>query len=229
MKIAIMQPYFMPYFSYFKLINMVDRFIILDDVNYIKKGWINRNQILVSNNAYLFTLPIISSSQNKKINELWFSDSSNWRLDFLKTIKQSYAKSPQFKIFFPLLEQIINFSNLNVSSYVGNSLELVCRYLKIETEILGTSKIFNNQALAGQARILDICKKSDCTEYFNLPGGRGLYSQEVFSENGIELKFIENNNVVYDQFCGEPIRNLSIIDYLMFNDPAMFNFHCQIN
>ena len=229
MKVGIMQPYFMPYFNYFKLIKLVDKFIILDDVNFIKKGWINRNQIIVNNKPYLFTFPIISSSQNKKINELWFSGDPSWRVDFLKTVKHSYIKSPQFKKFYPLLENIVEFDDLNVSSYIGNSLELVCKYLRIETEILRTTSNFHNQALVGQDRIIDICNKNNCTEYFNLPGGKDLYSETIFKDNGIVLKFIENNDVEYKQFIGEPIKNLSMIDYLMFNDPVEFNTHCCIN
>jgi hypothetical protein len=219
----------MPYFSYFKLIKLVDRFIILDDVNFIKKGWINRNQILINNKAYLFTLPISSSSQNKKINELNLSTEITWKKNFLKTIKQGYAKSPQFHNFFPLLEEIISFNDLNLSSFIGNSLMSVCNYLNIETEIIRTSSVFCNQDLTGESRIMDICKKNRCTEYINLPGGRSLYHSNLFSSSNIKLHFLKENEVTYKQFQGECIKNLSMIDYLMFNSPANFNDHCNIN
>lgn len=219
----------MPYFSYFKLIKLVDRFVILDDVNFIKKGWINRNQILINNKAYLFSLPISSLSQNKKINELNLSNEITWKKNFLKTIKQGYVRSPQFHNFFPLLEEIIYFNDLNLSGYVGNSLMLVCKYLNIDTEIIRTSTVFCNQNLTGELRILDICKKNRCTEYINLPGGRSLYRPDLFRSFDMNLTFLSENDVTYEQFQGECIKNLSMIDYLMFNSPANFKDHCNIN
>lgn len=228
MKIGIMQPYFMPYFSYFKLIAMVDKFIILDDVNYHKKGWINRNQILVRDNAYMLTLPLEAGSQNKKINELNFSKDSNWQEKFLKTIKYNYRKAPQFENIFPLLEKIVRYENLNTSEYISNSLLLVCNYLEIKTDIVSTSSTFNNVELSGEARILDICNKNNCSEYFNLIGGENLYSHESFRKKNIDLKFLEKNDISYKQFNDKFIADLSIIDYLMFNERSLFYDHCGI-
>ena len=70
MMLAIMQPYFFPYIGYLQLINAVDRFVILDDVNFINKGWINRNRILLNGAPHLFTLPLIKAIQNKLISEI---------------------------------------------------------------------------------------------------------------------------------------------------------------
>ncbi len=96
-KIAVMQPYFFPYIGYFQLINSVDKFVILDDVNYIKKGWINRNYILVNSKPCLFTIPLVKPSQNKLINETEIAFESNWKKKFLKTIETGYAKAPIFQ------------------------------------------------------------------------------------------------------------------------------------
>ncbi|HNY56500.1 MAG TPA: WbqC family protein, partial [Chitinophagales bacterium] len=74
MKVAIMQPYFFPYIGYFQLINTADVFVVYDDVNYINKGWINRNNILVNGKAALITLALKNASQNKLINETELSD-----------------------------------------------------------------------------------------------------------------------------------------------------------
>ena len=78
MKIAIMQPYFFPYLGYWQLISAVDRFIVFDDVNYIKKGWINRNRILLNGKDHLFTLPLKGASQNKLINEIEVDGLNKW-------------------------------------------------------------------------------------------------------------------------------------------------------
>src|SRR5688572_17972704 len=105
MKVAIMQPYFAPYIGYFQLIHSVDKFIIYDDVNFIKKGWINRNNILAGGKAQLFTIPLVAASQNKLINELEISGEGNWRHKLKSSIEHSYRKAPQFQHVFPLIEK----------------------------------------------------------------------------------------------------------------------------
>ena len=100
MKVAIMQPYFMPYIGYFQLIKAVDTFVVYDDVNYIKKGWINRNNILVNDESFLFTIPLKEASQNKNINQIYIEELPNWKVNFLKTIKLSYKNAPYFSIYF---------------------------------------------------------------------------------------------------------------------------------
>ena len=96
MKAAVMQPYLFPYIGYFQLINAVDTFVVYDDVNYIKKGWINRNSILVNEKPFLFTVDLKEVSQNKLINEITIDENSNWKKNILRTIELSYKKAPFF-------------------------------------------------------------------------------------------------------------------------------------
>ncbi|MEO8664089.1 MAG: WbqC family protein, partial [Ignavibacteria bacterium] len=93
MKLAIMQPYVFPYIGYFQLINAVDKFVLFDDVSFIKKGWINRNRILVNKQEYTFTIPLKKASQNKLIKDIEISEENNWRDKFLKTIEKSYCNA----------------------------------------------------------------------------------------------------------------------------------------
>ena len=79
MKVAIMQPYFFPYIGYFQLINAVDKFIIYDDVNYINRGWINRNQVLINGKESYITVPLKDASQNKLIKDITISIETNWQ------------------------------------------------------------------------------------------------------------------------------------------------------
>ncbi|MDA3872330.1 MAG: WbqC family protein, partial [Candidatus Marinimicrobia bacterium] len=87
MKLAIMQPYFFPYIGYFQLINAVDKFVVYDDVNFIKRGWINRNYININNKKVLFTLPVKDKSQNKLINQHSYNFDDIWKNNFFKTLK----------------------------------------------------------------------------------------------------------------------------------------------
>src|SRR5690606_25926733 len=107
MKLGIMQPYLFPYLGYFQLINAVDKFILLDDVNYIKGGWINRNYLQINNSILGFTVPLQKPSSFKKINEISLVPDINWRNKFLKTIHQNYKRSTYYPSFAPILERII--------------------------------------------------------------------------------------------------------------------------
>ncbi len=103
MNIAVMQPYIFPYLGYYQLVHAVDTFVFFDDVNFIMKGWINRNRILQQNEPFKFTVPLIKASQNRLINAIEISDYNRWKSDFLKSIEHSYKKAPEFSSIFPWL------------------------------------------------------------------------------------------------------------------------------
>jgi hypothetical protein len=220
LKVAIMQPYFLPYIGYFQLINAVDEFVLYDDVNYIKKGWINRNNLLVGGKASLFTIPLKEASQNKLINEIEISQEGNWQNKLLKTVEQSYKKAPYFDDFFPILTQIINYEEENISKYIHYSIVQICGHLEIATTIIPSSSVFNNVELKAQNRIIDICKKKHATQYINPIGGTELYQKENFDKENIMLNFIKTKPIQYAQFSNEFVPYLSIIDLIMFNDKA---------
>ncbi len=223
MKLAVMQPYLFPYIGYFQLMNAADRFVIYDDVNFIKKGWINRNNILVNGKANLFTVPLKNASQNKLISESEISEISEWKKDLLRTIELSYRKAPCFEEVFELIIRIINTDETNISGYIYYSLEQVNRFLNIDTEIVRSSSIYQNRLLKQQKRIIDICKKENAREYINPIGGLELYSKKLFKENEIDLYFIKTNEIVYRQFNNEFSGSLSIIDVMMFNPKDQIN------
>lgn len=217
MKIAIMQPYFLPYIGYFQLLNVVDKFVIYDDVNFIKKGWINRNNILVNKTSFLFTIPIVNASQNKKINELILIENTEWKDKLMRTFELNYKKAPNYLNVYPLLRQLIYFNGYKLSDFILNSIIVIKNYLDINTEIIESSSIYDNKHLKGQERIKDICLNEFANEYINPIGGKDIYSREFFLKEGISLKFIELIPFEYKQFEHEFIPYLSIIDVLMFN------------
>lgn len=212
-----MQPYFLPYIGYFQLINAVDTFVIYDDVNFIKRGWINRNNILVNDKQFLFTISLKSVSQNKLINQIEINENSTWKGDLLKTIVQGYSKAPFFEQVFPVIQDIIKLEESNVSKFIIYSLQKICSFLEINTKIIISSDIKKDNNLKGQDKILEICKKLGAKDYINASGGVELYDEKVFLENNMFLKFIKSNTVIYPQFKNTFISHLSIIDVMMFN------------
>ena len=222
MKLAIMQPYLFPYIGYFQLINAVDKFVVYDDVNFIKQGWINRNNILVQGKALLFTVPLENASSFAKINEIELHQKlyQNWKVKFLRTVEQSYKKAPFFDKVFNLIQLVFDSEDQDISKLATTSIIEVCRYLDITTQIVKTSSIYGNDFLSGKERVIDICKIEDTGHYINPIGGVDLYNKDYFNEEGIQLNFIKSLPVTYQQFTEEFIPWLSIIDSLMFNQPT---------
>ena len=215
MRLAVMQPYFFPYIGYWQLISAADTFVIYDDVNFIKQGYVNRNNILQNQKAHLFTLELIGASSNKKINEIKIGGNSN---KLLKTIKQNYSKSPFYKDVFPVLDEILNNEEKELSKFLGFSLVKIAKYLNIDTKFLYSSDMKNDKTFKAQDRLIEMSKILNATGYINSIGGIELYDKEVFSQNNINLSFLKTHKISYKQFNNEFVPNLSIIDILMFND-----------
>lgn len=216
MTIGIMQPYAFPYIGYFQLIASVDRFLLLDDVNYINKGWINRNRLLINKEPQYFVLPISRASQNKTINSLQLVQDNKWKSTLEKTLSMAYGRSKNFTEFFSLFKQILSLETWHLSDFIACSLQTICNYLEIKTEIVTTTAGYFNSNLKGQDRIIDLCEKEHASTYINASGGKTLYESAKFEERGIQLKFINPNLRPYDQNGTDSfVPGLSIIDMLM--------------
>ena len=225
MKIAIMQPYLLPYIGYWQLIKSVDKFIIFDDIAYINKGYINRNKILVKGKPYQFTLELVGASQNKLINEIQIGKNST---KILKTIELNYKRADNFKNVFPLIQNIFNQEENNLAKFIGYSLKKITNYLDIDTNFIYSSKITKNNNLKNQDKIIFICEKLKANHYINLIGGVGLYDNAKFKAKNIKLSFLETNKIKYKQFNNKFVPFLSVIDVMMHNNKDII-FHMLKN
>ncbi len=217
MKIGIMQPYFFPYIGYWQLLNLVDKYVIFDDVNYIKRGWINRNRILMNGDAVLFNVPLLGVSQNKLINQIEVNNDKKLLIKNLKTIELAYRKAPYFGDVYPLVERILENEASNIAEYNAYSIKYISEYLDIKTELIMSSKLSKDNSLKSQNKILEICELLGATEYYNAIGGQELYSKDAFANKNIQLRFLKTNDIRYQQFKNDFVSNLSIIDVMMFN------------
>lgn len=220
MKLGIMQPYFLPYIGYWQLIKVVDKYVIYDDVNFIKGGWINRNKILLNGNPFMINVPMQGASPFKKINEIQVGQNKE---KVLQTIKQAYHKSPCFDNVYPLISEIILYDNKNLALYISNSLKQISKYLQLNTEFILSSEISKNNDLKAQDKVISICNILGADVYFNAIGGQELYSKDEFIKNNIQLKFLKTNQIVYQQLKNEFIPWLSILDVMMFNSVEKIN------
>ena len=226
-----MQPYFFPYLGYWQLINAVDTFVLYDDVNFIKGGWINRNKILVNSAGYMLTLPLINSSSFSLIKDIKVTSNIKIKEKLLKTIEYNYNKAKYYNDVIEKIKEII-FSNGSIVDVILESILWLKEYLNIETCILKSSEIEKDTQFKGQDKVIDIVKRLDGKQYINAIGGMELYDKEIFKNNGIDLKFIKMKDIKYKQYNNEFVPNLSIIDVLMFNPPEkireMLDDYCLV-
>ena len=217
MKIGIMQPYFFPYIGYFQLLNMVDKYVVFDTAYFANNKWGFRNRILINGAPGFFRVSTLKASQNKRLNEIIVSGDIEAKKKNIHALECAYKKAPHFPEVMPVLEQFLLADYDNLSEYNVASNRLICDFLGIKTEILLFSELDCDRDLRMQYRIFDVCRVLGGNEYINAIGGTELYDFEEFRENGIELAFLKPDDIMYPQFGGEFVPNLSIIDVMMFN------------
>jgi len=216
MRLGIMQPYFLPYIGYYQLIAAVDVFVVYDNIKYTKKGWINRNRMLMNGQDAMFSLPLKKDSDSLDVVQRELAtDYSRERL--LNQFKGAYSQAPHFAETFALLERIVLSEESNLFHYIHHSLVETCAHLCIDTEIRVSSGIGIDHSLKGQEKVLALCRAVGADTYINAIGGTELYSREEFGSQGVELKFIKSKPYSYGQFGATFVPWLSIIDALMFN------------
>jgi WbqC-like protein family len=193
--LGIMQPYLFPYIGYFQLLAAVDRFVVYDDVTFIKQGWINRNRMLINGEAAFFTVPIAHKSSAVAIRDTEISSAPEhrrWAEKTLKSFENAYRRAPEFAGTYPMLERVFTSATSKISELAADSIRAVAELLEIRTPIVATSSIY----------------------------GRELYAHGRFSAEGIELRFLTPQPIEYAQFGDTFVPWLSIVDVLMFNPLA---------
>lgn len=216
MRLAIMQPYFFPYIGYYQLINSVDIFIIYDNLKYTKKGWINRNRILLNGADEIISLPLKSDSDALNICDRALSPDYDPK-NLLNKIKGAYHKAPYFRELYPFLESVITASERNLFQYLYQSIASTCNFLALKPQILISSSLNIDHTLKGVDKVIALCEATGAKSYINAIGGIDLYDRDLFLARGIDINFVQSNSLQYAQFGNNFVPWLSIIDVLMFN------------
>lgn len=218
-RIAIMQPYVYPYIGYFHLINASDLIIFYDDVNYIKRGRINRNNILVNGSEFCFAVPIVDASQNRLIKDTHASYEGRWKTTFFKQLTHSYKKAPYFDSVMTGIEAVFGQHFESIADLAIASLISVHNYLGANLGYVKSSEFSpETRGMEKSERLIAITKKAGGDRYVNTIGGVKLYSKEIFKDRGVDLGFVKSELIEYNQFRGVFVPWLSIIDVMMFND-----------
>ena len=216
-----MQPYFLPYLGYFQLVHAVDAFVIYDNIEFSKGGWVQRNRILLNGTDSLFSLPIRKDSDFLDIRDRRLADTFPVeRGKLLRRIDAAYHRAPHYAQTMPLIETCVMYESDNLFEFIRHSVQLVSDHLGITTRFVVSSTLPTDRHLKGQDRVVATCRDMGCRTYVNAINGRTLYDRPTFEAHGIDLKFIQMHPVEYPQFGHPFIPNLSIVDVLMFNPLA---------
>jgi len=198
-RIAIQQPYLFPYPGYFALSAKVDILVLLTNVQYIRRGWINRNRIpsthlsssqSASRDWDYLRIPVKQCSRGTSIENVKVSSHEDWKIKMLNILQAHYGKNGVRLADKWGLTSLLNTQSDYLLPYLKNTLTAILSMLDNENlTVVDSSRIPINTS--GTERIIDICQYFNAKEYWNLPGGEKIYSQSDFKNHGIELKFIK--------------------------------------
>jgi hypothetical protein len=214
--LGVMQPYFLPYIGYWQLLAAVDRFVVYDNIEYTKKGWINRNRFLRNGTDAFFTVPLKKGSDSLTVVERTLADDFE-PAALLNPLAAAYRKAPFFRTVFPVIEQVVAAAPRNLFAYLHHGLTVMAGHLGIQTPILVSSTVAIDHTLKAERKVLAFCEALGASRYLNSIGGRELYSTQAFAERGINLRFLQPRAVTYPQLGDPFVPALSIVDVLMFN------------
>jgi hypothetical protein len=213
-----MQPYFLPYIGYFQLIGHCDTFVVYDDVEYTKRGWINRNRILTAGHVRTITLPLRRDSDHLDVCDRKIApDFDSGKM--LALLETSYRKAPFWANYQQPLEAILKYPDRNLFTFVANSISVITACLGITTDVIVSSSLGIDRNLRGQDRVLATCAAIGATEYVNPIGGLDLYEDSAFADRGMRLRFLRSRLTPYRQFSVPFVEALSIVDTMMFVAP----------
>lgn len=217
MKFAAMQPYFMPYIGYYQLINAVDKFIVYDNIEFTKKGWMNRNRILVNGEPHYFTVNLEKCSDYAMVNERKISSVFiKERRKVIGKIETNYSKAPFYRETMPLVKQCFECNDKNLFEFIFFSIRKITEYLNIDTELVVSSTLPIDHSLKNKYKLWALSEYLGIQDYINPIGGINLYREDEFLQYGVNLSFHRANLREYLQvgaadFCPA----LSVLDVLM--------------
>lgn len=223
MRLAINQPYFFPYLGYFSLIKHTDRFILIDELQFIKQGWIHRNRVLSNAGSFCYIrVPLQKHSQKDLIADIRIDHRTDWRGEILKYLLYYKNHAPYYRETLATVEQALAIETDSITRLNQHVLQVVCQHLAIDADL----PVYSDLGIqvprpeAPDDVPLNICQAlGSVEEYWNLEGGAAFYDRSKFEKAGLGIHFQKMNLRAYPQIRGDFEPALSIIDVMMFNEP----------
>ena len=228
MKLAVMQPYFIPYLGYFDLVNMVDLWIVYDVSQYVRHGWMNRNRVLHPASGWRYiTAPVKKYRLGTPIREIELAAEVDWKTKLFRQLEHYRMDAPYYDAVIDLLKENLDASQNLLAHFNTRLIRSLCARLGISTPI----RIYSEMNLPiGPVRSIEelalaFCRALGATEYINRPGGAAQFHDGTFAANGIKLTIQNFTNMTYTcgRFRFEP--DMSIVDVMMWNSPEAIKRH----
>ena len=216
MRVAILQPSYLPWIGYFDQISSVDRFIYLDDVQFTRRDWRNRNKVRTADGWSWLTVPIVQKKRfAQSLLETQIDPASNWKTKHLNTIRYNYAKTPYFDLYFPKIETIINRDWDLLPDLCLEFTENLKEWLGVSTLTLRSSELAVNEKKGD--KILALCRHLETTHYLTGDSAKDYLNESEFLGYNIQVDYHQYNHPSYLQRYEGFIPYMSIID-LLFNE-----------
>ena len=215
--VMIRQPGYMPNLGFFKKIQSCDIFVFLDDAQFAKDGFDNRNRIKSSDGVAWITVPLARPVFGKKMNEVLISYETDWQNIHCNQIYQNYKSAPFFFSYWPDIEKILTCKHRKLIDLNFKLIEYFNHTLGITTKTIKSSELVVTQTKT--ERLIEICSKLNATCYISGITGKNYLDEKLFLNSGIKLTYEHFIHPTYGQLHGNFIDNLSIIDLLMNEGP----------
>jgi hypothetical protein len=215
--VAMMQPTYLPWIGYFELMDKSDLFVFLDDVQFSKGGWQQRNKIKTPHGPEWLTIPTVSVPQTlQRINEVQIDQSQrNWAAKHLRAFKLYYQKAPYFEQYFAALSQFYRTPWARLQDFTVHMILWIKGQLNINTPCITSSSL--DIATTGNQRLIDICRKVGIFRFYDTAGAAAFIDSEEMAREGVEMIFQDYPHPVYTQQHGEFLPHMCALD-LLFNE-----------
>ena len=186
--VAIHQPNFFPWLGFFDKLERADALVLLDTVPFPNRGRINRVQVQVGDQPHWLTVPIRRSLVGEPIREMLIDEERDWRSKLVKTLRQSYARAPQFDSFMPLVEELIECRSERLAEYNEHAIRRVADVLGLDAARITRASDLGVDGRATQL-LIDIVRAVGGTGYLAGTGAGGYQEDELFAEAGLDLVY----------------------------------------
>ena len=222
-KVAILQSNYIPWKGYFDIIGSVDAFVLYDDMQYTKNDWRNRNKIKTQNGLQWLSIPVRQESLHQKINETKITD-PKWNINHWRSISQSYAKAPFFKVYKERFEALFLEAK---SEYIS---DINRHFIEAINAMLGiTTKIYDSRefvlAEGKSERLLALCQELGATTYLSGPAARDYLDEKIFRDAGMNVEWMDYSGYAeYHQLFPPFEHGVSVIDLILNEGDNAKNF-----
>lgn len=223
--VGIMQPTYLPWMGYFEMIQASDVFILLDDVQFNKKSWQQRNSIKGPNGRIWLTVPVFQKGNRfQEINKVSINDQENWAKKHLKSLETSYAKSQYFDRYISVFRELYHNDWEYLADLTIASIRTLMEQIGITTPLQLSSAM--EISLTGNEKVVEICKNVGADELYDAAGAVEFIDAKIFEEAGVQVTFQEYHHPEYRQLHGQFVSHMSTVDLLFNEGPRSLDIIC---